>query len=583
VTGTLFKLAFAGIRSRRLASVLTVILAGAAAASIVLTLEVGSTAADPWAQTFEAADGAHVLANVTTESQARSIAARDGVVESGDPLPIVNTTMIVDGEEVRVLLVGLDGPPVVNKPVVTEGSGDVDDGVLFERSLAESLGITIGSEIAFPAAGGQVELPVVGTAVSPSQARYPRSNPGLAWVSQSTLERIVPDQSSWRWQQSVRLSNPQSAPAFAGAAMTTFPPGSVSIESWQDQRENALLDTQPMRIILGVYTLLMLIVSYSMIAILIGARVSSQRREIGLLKTIGLSPRQVSVVFVVEAAAVGFVGILIGSGAGALLAPRLASPTMATLVGSPSVQANPVHIVVATIAILPVVIFSAYGTARRGTRDAVADSLRGVTAVSISTSWMSKLLAFIRSPLTIELGFKDLVARRSRAKWLLLAIIITSAATVVTLSIQAALNERPPGEPSDVPAELPVLIYTLDAVLALVAATALMGVALLSVRERIRDFGVLRTIGLTPSQVSGSLVGAHAFLAALGSLLSIPIGAGLYLVLYQSASGERAPGVATWWWLAMVPAAMVAMTAIATIVPARLAARIPAAEAVRYE
>ena len=65
MTALLFRLAFAGIRSRLLASALTIAIAGAASATIVLALEVRSTGLDPWQQTFDAANGAHVLAYVS--------------------------------------------------------------------------------------------------------------------------------------------------------------------------------------------------------------------------------------------------------------------------------------------------------------------------------------------------------------------------------------------------------------------------------------------------------------------------------------------------------------------------------------
>ena len=105
---------------------------------------------------------------------------------------------------------------------------------------------------------------------------------------------------------------------------------------------------------------------------------------------------------------------------------------------------------------------------------------------------------------------------------------------VVTLSIQAALDARPSGEVSDVPAELPALVFTLDAVLAVITLTALVAVALLSVRERIRDFGVLRTIGLTPRQIAASLVSVHAAVAADRCAHLDPVGIGLYFAVYGS-------------------------------------------------
>ena len=113
---------------------------------------------------------------------------------------------------------------------------------------------------------------------------------------------------------------------------------------------------------------------------------------------------------------------------------------------------------------------------------------------------------------------------------------------------------RPSGEISDVTDELPVLVYTLDAVLLLITATTLVAIALLSVRERIRDYGVLKAIGLTPRQIASSVVSAHAAVALLAALLSIPVGIGLYVTVYGIAGGSSEDRViAPWWWLALVP------------------------------
>ena len=89
MTALLFRLAFAGIRSRLLASALTIAIAGAAAATIVLALEVRSSGLDPWQQTFDAANGAHVLAFVPSQADARALAELPGVTERGAPVPLV--------------------------------------------------------------------------------------------------------------------------------------------------------------------------------------------------------------------------------------------------------------------------------------------------------------------------------------------------------------------------------------------------------------------------------------------------------------------------------------------------------------
>jgi hypothetical protein len=83
----LFKVAFAGLRKRRLSTVLTVLLSASLAAIVVMALEVGSTARDPWQRTFDAANGAHVLAYVPTRADAEAIGNRPGVSEAADPVP----------------------------------------------------------------------------------------------------------------------------------------------------------------------------------------------------------------------------------------------------------------------------------------------------------------------------------------------------------------------------------------------------------------------------------------------------------------------------------------------------------------
>jgi putative ABC transport system permease protein len=187
-------------------------------------------------------------------------------------------------------------------------------------------------------------------------------------------------------------------------------------------------------------------------------------------------------------------------------------------------------------------------------------------------------------PLTIELGLKDLLARGRRALLLAAAIALTGAMVIVVLSLDATLDAQPASEASDFPDELLLLIYTLDTVLLLITATTLVAVALLSVRERIRDYGVLKAIGLTPRQITSTVVSAHAALALLASLLAIPLGIALYLALFRIAGDTSEDAViAPWWSLALIPIGAVLVVVAATILPARFATRVHTADALRYE
>jgi putative ABC transport system permease protein len=243
MTMTLVKLAFAGIRSRLLASALTILLSSAAAATIVLALEVGGTARDPWQRTFDAANGAHVLADVPSQADARAVATLPGVAERDEPVPIAPASVASGVGTDRLLLAGLRSPARVNAPVRTQGTAPPADGIVLERSFADALGLRVGAVLRLAAAGGPIELPIVGTPISPAQPRYPRRNPGLAWVPRGTFERIVPDRSRWSWTQAIRLPDPATAPAFAARAAATLPPGDAFVATWQEQRTEALRDS----------------------------------------------------------------------------------------------------------------------------------------------------------------------------------------------------------------------------------------------------------------------------------------------------------------------------------------------------
>jgi putative ABC transport system permease protein len=328
----------------------------------------------------------------------------------------------------------------------------------------------------------------------------------------------------------------------------------------------------------------LLIVVFAVVAILVGARAAAQHREIGLLKAVGLTPRQVTVVFALEAAALGLIAIVIGFAVGALLAPRLAAPSAETMLGSPTTAASPWHLLVAGIPVLLVLIASARSSTRRSTRFTVLQAIQSGAPSPAPRSRLARAVARTPLPVPLALGLKDLLASRHRALRLAGAIAVTGAAIVFALSMKASLDAQAAGEVSDVTDELPALVYTLDAVLLVITTTTLVAIALLSVRERVRDFGVLKTVGLTPREIGSSLVSAHAAVALIAALFSIPIGIVLFRAVFAIAGGSSEDLViAPWWSLTLVPIGTLLIVAAATSLPARLATRIPTVDALRYE
>jgi putative ABC transport system permease protein len=279
---------------------------------------------------------------------------------------------------------------------LTDGAKLQEDGIVLERSFARVLGVHVGSLLTFTTPDGTLSLPVIGMAISPSQSRYPRSNPGLGWVTETSLDQIEPDRSNWHWQQAIRLADPSLATAFAGKIAAAFPTASFYAQTWQEQRNDALNDSSATRLILTTYTVLLLMVLYSVTAILVSERANKQYREIGLLKAVGFTPKQISTIFLLESASLGVLAVIIGSLLGIILAPVLAAPSAETLLDSPSVAANPSHILMAAAAILPVLLVSAILSTLRSTRFSVLQTIRAGTTRPFSRSRIAQ--AITKSP-----------------------------------------------------------------------------------------------------------------------------------------------------------------------------------------
>ena len=116
--------------------------------------------------------------------------------------------------------------------------------------------------------------------------------------------------------------------------------------------------------------------------------------------------------------------------------------------------------------------------------------------------------------------------------------------------------------------------------LSIVAALGVLNTVLLTVRERRRDLGMLKSIGMTPRQVTVMMVTSMAALGVVGSLLGVPLGIGAHRLLVPAmvhAINIVLPG----YMLDVWDATLLVAIALAGIVIAVLGALIPSCSAAR--
>jgi putative ABC transport system permease protein len=593
MTRLTLKLAFAGLRGRRLQAALSVLVVAAASAALTLALGVGSVADRPWERTFEATNGAHVTAMTLAGGPALAPLERlPGVVGSTGDLPFVLTSFSRDGARFGLNLIGVPAePPAVERPLLVEGSWPRRGEVVLEQSFARFLGFGSGDRLG-------PGLRVSGVALIPRGESYPQSQPGLAFGLVEALARTQPDRSRWGHLLGLRLADPAATAKFAARARAAVP--GAHLTTWQDEQADTAGHARTSRLILSVFGGLLLLAGGFVLATLIGGRVLAQIREIGLLKAAGLSPGQVARVFLAEQLALGAVGALVGIAAGTLATPLFVSRSAALLDASEVPALEPLRVLTVAGVVLAAVATFTLAPAWRAARRTTGSILAGAAASGGGRSRLGTLAERLGLPVPLALGARESFRHSGRATLTALSLALTVAAVVATLGMEASLrvNSEQPSAPeiaAGVPAWDPVdddageaarlrpIVYGLDAVLLFVAVLNLLATLLLGVRERVRDLGLLKAAGLTPRQVTTSFVTAQGVLAMVAVAIGIPLGLALFRGVIEANDSADEFAYPTWWWLALLAPAAVALVLAIAAPLGRRAAAIRVADALRYE
>ncbi|MFF5933554.1 FtsX-like permease family protein [Streptomyces sp. NPDC012508] len=144
------------------------------------------------------------------------------------------------------------------------------------------------------------------------------------------------------------------------------------------------------------------------------------------------------------------------------------------------------------------------------------------------------------------------------------------------------------------PASFTVAVISLSTALSLmlgtVAALGVFNTVVLNTRERRRDMGTLKSIGMTPRQVIAMVVTSMAALGLAGGLVGVPLGMAAHRVavpLVAEAALVTLPRSVLDVWtaptLALTALAGVTLAVLGALIPARRAARLTISEALRGE
>lgn len=441
---------WADVTGRPVLSILVTITVFTSALLLTLAIATLMNLSAPYDHAFDALNGAHVWLflnrRLTSRRDVERIATVPGVVASTGLRPYVDWEIDLGDNHTWASLRAVPPAPwEVNRLLVRSGcflTADVDE-VIISNDLADLYDVGVGDAIHLERADGrEVSLPIVGVAYNPMWDTYRNSQPPYVYLAEETLTRLFPDASTWGWSVGLRLRDPAAVEDTVERVETVLHDDVVdSHVDWRDVRASAIFGAQINFAFLGAFGVFATLATVLVIGSSIGSIVLSQYKQIGILKTIGFTQRQVLGLYVGQTLLLAAVGIAPGLLAGIVLAP-LPLRSVAASLSTPFRPVLTPGLVVAVITIAGgTAALAAYTAARRGARVSIAQTLAVGAEPRSRTAGRSGIWATrLGLPLIIALGWQNVLTKPLRSLLTAVNLMLGVVGIVFGLTLNTTLE-----------------------------------------------------------------------------------------------------------------------------------------------
>ena len=558
-TGLVLRLAHRNLRRRPGQAALLLVTLTIATFTLGTAMALQGIGDGPWNRVFRATNGPHVsfVAFLTPDGPddaarladlrrgAVEMAESPGVVAVGGPWThLFGSLQVPRGTEDITAEVRDPGPSAVDQPLVTDGRWlSPGGGVVLEHGLAETLGLAAGDTATI---NGR-PFPIVGVGLSVSAGPFPLSRPGQLWVDPDTAAAMrAQGMVEEGFALGLRLADPERAQAFVAAhadlgEVDLGPSVHPELEAWNDSNASPS-DVDTLAAVLYAAGSLLALLAVATAAVIVADRMAAQTRQIGTLKAVGVTPRQVVLVVLSEHLAIAAVATTLGLLLGRLVAPWLAASSV-SLLGDPELRpVTPRQVAVVAGVAAVTVLLGTIRPARRSIRHSTLRALATQARPPRQPGPVARLVTGSGVPLPGVLGLRTAWRRPARLLTNAAGLSLGVAVVVVALGLRASLRliDELPAEPGGAAVANPtealyaqirtVVIATATLLLVLACVNAFV-VASFAARDSARNHAVLRAVGATPRQTTVALVVSQLGASAVAVVVGIPLGLGLWGVM----------------------------------------------------
>jgi lipoprotein-releasing system permease protein len=194
--------------------------------------------------------------------------------------------------------------------------------IILGRVLALNLGVDVGDPVTVLVPrlveGRVIPRPAVFTVAGVFEAGVPEHDTGLALVHMRDASDLK-GLGGAAEGVAIRFAEPREVREFAAAQRSALDP-SWSYSDWTIEYRNLFTAMRIEKLMMSIILLLIVgVAAFNIVASLMMV-VIDKRKDIAILRTFGLEARKVARVFIIQGAAIGLVGALLGVGLGLLLA-----------------------------------------------------------------------------------------------------------------------------------------------------------------------------------------------------------------------------------------------------------------------
>src|SRR6266851_1888680 len=442
MTAVLVK-ALADLRRRRLqaAVIFLTVLFSIAAGTMATTLM--SQTRDPYQAAFEKQKGAHLQVAFKASTDPRLLGNTPAIIgasASGGPYRASTIQFRFGDRKFRVDAVGRANPggPV---GVLNSTSGRwplANDEIVLTRSFSELNKISVGDRVMVTSVAQTPTLTVVGEVVDIDEGSADLSSQ-RAWVLPAAVQALATPNSTFYMMDYRFATDPTSdqLQASLDRLKASLPPGSIGgSQNYILIRSVFNITNQILTSVLVAFSVFALAATVAIVATLVTGIVISAYREIGIMKAIGFTPKQVVGVFALQIIIPALAACLVGIPVGTLASqPLLANSSHALgLAYVPSFSIG-LDLLFLAGGLLVVTIAATLPALRAGLLKPIAAITKASAPRGAGGRTLRRAAARARLPRAVVLGIGDAFARPLRAILTLVTVLLGVATVVVAVGL----------------------------------------------------------------------------------------------------------------------------------------------------